>query len=111
MKKLLLFPFISLGLFGQTQSKVSPDCTLGPGAVNFTTTGNSVAFDNRPVSQATGIPCTNWTLEYSAQPAVTSLTIQIQAAPDNGGVPGSFSSIASSTVFPSGKLNISTSTG
>jgi hypothetical protein len=110
MKKLiLLLPFV-LPLFGQ-QTKVSPDCPIGPGIVSFSGTGNSIAFDNRPSSANSGIPCTNWSLVWSAEAAVTSLTIKIEAAPDSNGIPGTFSAIASGSTFPSGKVNISTSTG
>jgi len=111
MKKLVLLLSLILPAFAQTQTKVSPDCTLGPNAVNFTAIGNSVAFDNRPVSSNTGIPCANWSLVWSAEPVVTSLTIKIEAAPDSNGIPGTFTAIASGSTFPSGKVNIATSTG
>jgi hypothetical protein len=110
MKKLVLLLSLILPALAQ-QTKILPDCTLGPNAVSFTAIGNSVAFDNRPVSSNSGIPCTNWTLVWSAEPVVTSLTIKIEAAPDNNGTPGSFTAIASGSTFPSGKVNIATSTG
>ena len=110
MKKLILLLSLTLPVFAQ-QTKVSPDCTLGPGVVSFAGTGNSTSFDNRPVSSSTGIPCTNWSLTWSAQASVTSLTIKIEAAPDSNGAPGTFAAIASGSTFPSGKVNIATSTG
>jgi hypothetical protein len=110
MKNLLLFLILPFGLFAQSQTKVAPDCTLGPGTINFSTTGSSDPFDNRPTSANSGIPCTNWTLEWSAQSAVTSLTINIQGAPDNNGSPGSYSTFATATTFPAGKLNFTSKT-
>jgi hypothetical protein len=109
--KILIVLCLALSAFAQTQTKVSPDCTLGPSAVSFTTTGNSIAYDNRPVSSNTGIPCANWSLVWSAEAAVTSLTIKIEAAPDSNGTPGTFTSIASGSTFPSGKVDIATATG
>jgi hypothetical protein len=108
MKKLaLLIAVATLPLFCQ-QTKVQPDCTLG--AV-FTTTGNSSVFDNRAVQSVnSGPPCTLWALTWYAQSAVTSLTINIEGAPDVAGVAGSFASLAAGSTFPNGKLTFETST-
>jgi hypothetical protein len=84
--------------------RVAPDITLE----NIVLSGvsNSKSLDNRPPSNAHhGTPCTLFTLDWSADSSVVSLTIVIQGAPDNAGVPGTFATIASSSVFPSGKLN------
>jgi hypothetical protein len=106
MKKLGLLALLISPAFAQ-QVQVAPDCTLG--AV-FTTTGNSSTLDNRSVSINPGTPCTLWSLTWSAQNAVTSLTINIEGAPDSAGTPGSFSSLASASTFPSGKLTYSAAT-
>ena len=108
MKKLaLLIAVVTSPLFCQ-QTKVQPDCTLG--AV-FTTTGNSSVFDNRAVQSVnSGPPCTLWALTWYAQSAVTSLTINIEGAPDVAGVAGSFTSLAAGSTFPNGKLTFETST-
>lgn len=89
------------------QTKLQPDCTLG--AV-FAGTGNSSNYDNRSVSANSGVPCTLWALTWSAQTAVTSLTINIEGAPDSAGAPGTFASLASGSTFPSGKVTYSAST-
>jgi hypothetical protein len=108
MRKLsFLVVLAALPLFCQ-QTKVQPDCTLG--AV-FTTTGNSSVFDNRAVQSVnSGPPCTLWALTWYAQSAVTSITINIEGAPDVAGVPGSFSSLANASTFPEGKLTYEAST-
>ena len=105
-KPLILFLGITFPMFCQ-QTKVQPDCTLG--AV-FTTTGNSANYDNRSVSTNSGVPCTLWSLTWSAQSTVTSLTINIEGAPDSNGTPGTFASLASGSTFPSGKVTYSAST-
>lgn len=102
------FVFLSYTAWAQGQTKVAPDCTLG---ASLSALGSSTVFDNRSVSQQTGVPCTIWALTWSAQSAVTSLTINIEGAPDSNGTPGSFVSLASASTFPSGKLNYSASTG
>jgi len=92
----------------QNQTRVQPDCTLG---ASFTNTGNSVNYDNRSqLSVNPGTPCTLWALTWQAQSAVTSLTINIEGAPDSNGSPGTFTSLANATTFPSGKLTYSAST-
>jgi hypothetical protein len=105
-KTLILLVLLALPAFSQ-QTQVAPDCTLGG---VFTTTGNSATLDNRSVSINPGTPCTLWSLTWSAQPAVTSLTINIEGAPDSAGTPGTFTSLANATTFPSGKLTYSAST-
>jgi len=107
MKRLIfLFLLFTPLLFEQTQSAIAPACSLGPGQLSFNGTGNSNAFDNRPVSSAGLVTCSNWTLDYSAQSAVSSLTIQVQGAPDSNGSPGTFTSLGSSTTFPSGEITV-----
>jgi len=107
--KLLLLIVFTVPLLAQTQTKVSPDCSI-PGT--FTGTGSSGVFDNRPASSNTGIPCSFWSLTYSAAPGVTATTtIAIEAAPDNNGVPGSFAALASSSTLPSAKLDTAGTNG
>lgn len=102
-KKLLLLAILSASfLYAQSQTKVAPDCSLG--SITFSGTGSSASFDNRPNSQNNGIPCTLWSLEWSAQAAVTSLTINIQGAPDSNGTAGTFATLATATTFPAGKV-------
>lgn len=109
--KLLIFALLfgSCALWSQQNSKVVPDCVLG--SITFNAVGNSNNFDNRPQSNNVGVPCTEWVLAWSAQASVTSVTIQIRGAADSAGTPGTFSSLASSTTFPSGKLFYTSSTG
>lgn len=68
----------------------------------------SVGIDNRPASQRAGVPCSLWSLDWFAEPTVTGLQIEIQAAPDDDGVPGSFATAVSGTALPSGKALLAT---
>jgi hypothetical protein len=106
LKVLTALCLLSWAAWGQ-QTKIAPDCTLSFALSSASSTGS---LDNRSTSQITGVPCTLWALTWSAQPAVTSLTINIEGAPDSGGSPGSFASLASATTFPSGKIDYSAST-
>jgi hypothetical protein len=108
MKLLLGLLFATALLFAQQQTKIAPDCTLGN--LSFSGVANSNSFDNRPASSNTGIPCTLWTLDWSAQASVTSVTMEIEGAPDTAGAPGTFVVLASGATFPSGKVNFSSST-
>jgi hypothetical protein len=62
-----------------------PDCIIGP--VTVSTTGRSTPYDNRVVNGNGG--CANWTLMYFANSA-TSLSIELDQAPDNNGVAGTW---------------------
>ena len=86
--------------------KITPDAVYAN--LLFSGVSNSSIFDNRP---SQGDTCALWTLDYAAEPSVTSLTIAIEGAPDNAGVPGAFSVIASGTLFPNGKVNYFSTTG
>jgi len=103
----ILFLLFAPSLFEQNQSAIAPDCTLGPTQLSFNGTGNSPAFDNRPLSSKGFVTCSNWILDYMAQAVVSSLTIQIQGASDSNGSPGSFTSLGSSTTFPNGEISVS----
>lgn len=88
MKKPWLVWLVPLVMFGQQQVKQSPDCqvTLQPRS----TIGTSSNFDNRSISAASGIPCTQWELAYSSTTPVASFSIQMESAPDSSGVAGTF---------------------
>ena len=90
-------------------TEIQPSKVLGN--LVFPGIGVSSALDNRPRASNTGVPCTIWTLEWYAQASVTSLTINIQGAPDVNGAPGVFATLVSSSIFPNGKLNFITATG
>jgi hypothetical protein len=82
----------------------APDIVLGNIALNAV--GVSAIIDNRPSSANSGIPCTLWALQWSAQPGITGLALAFQWAPDNNGAPGAFTSVISGTALPSGKALI-----
>lgn len=109
MKRLLFLAFLALPLVGQTQQKIQPDCTLG--SIGFAgAPQNSSFFDNRPTSPNTGPPCTSWELDYTATAGIPTISIQIQEAPNNNGVPGSFTTItgATLTATPFGSIRVTT---
>jgi hypothetical protein len=56
-------------------------CLIGP--VTFTATGRSVAFDNR------GRQCISWAINYYCN-GCTAISIELDQAPDNNGVPGTW---------------------
>jgi hypothetical protein len=112
MKRLFaLLIFISPLLFGQNSTQIQPDCTVGN--IFFSAVGNSSVFDNRPQSPNSGPPCTNWELTYTATTGSPTLSISIQEAPNNNGVPGSFTTItgATSTITPSASILVTHSAG
>lgn len=74
-------------------------CTLSG---TLTTTGTSIVIDNR----RTG--CYQWRVTYSSV-GFSALSIQLESAPDNAGVPGSWSAFTGSTVVTDGS-NPSTDT-
>jgi hypothetical protein len=61
----------------------------------FTGTGTSIVIDNR----RTG--CYQWRVTYSNE-GYSALSIQLENAPDSGGVPGSWSAFTGSTVVTDG---------
>lgn len=108
--KVLIFILLCVSeAYAQTAERVAPDCVLG--SITFTAVGNSQVYDNRPNSANQGIPCTEWVLQWSSQSGAVSVTMQIRGAGDNNGAPAAFSSIASGTTFPSGKVIYSSTTG
>lgn len=94
MKQTILLFIFSLSLWGQSQTKVAPDCSL---TFNFTVAGNSSNFDNRTISASTGVPCRYWTLSYYSQ-GFSGLSLTVQDAPDVAGAPGVFVTFAGTVV-------------
>jgi hypothetical protein len=83
-------------LYGQQLVRVDPDCPVNGAGFAFTAGGQagpgpSGFIDNR----ATG--CSNWTLTYE-QVGTGALQIELQSAPDNAGVPGTWVTFAGGTV-------------
>jgi hypothetical protein len=106
MKRIFFLFIFALPLLSQPQTSLAPDCSF---AASFTGTGSSASYDNRAqLSPNAHIPCAYWSLSYSADSTVTATTtINIEGAPGNGSTPGSFASLASSSVLPSAKLDTS----
>lgn len=106
MKRILVLLAFVPSLFGQAQQKIQPDCVLG--SISFSGPGNSSFFNNLPISPNTGPPCTNWELSYSATSGTPTISIQIQSAPNNNNLPGSFTTItgATSTATPFGSIRV-----
>lgn len=81
------------------QSSAQTPCVI---IGNFTATGTSTQFDNR------NFGCYQFRVNYSST-GFSVLSVQLEYAPDNGGVPGSWSAFTGSTVVTDGS-NPSTST-
>ena len=89
MRPLLLALTLSLGsltLYGQ-----APDCQF---TQTFTATGYGVTSSNRAVLN-TGTQCTTWRLSYYAV-GLSALSIQVEGAPDAGGIAGTFAAVPNS---------------
>lgn len=109
--RFLLFILLSPFLIAQTNVKTVPDCTLG--TVTLTASTTSSNFDNRTISSNVGIPCTQWILDYYTTNAgtITGAGIQMQVSGDTAGTPTAFTSAASSTATPSGRIQFTGSVG
>jgi hypothetical protein len=118
MKLIRIFLFsllLSLPAFAQIAQFTAPDCQFGfvynvvAGTITSTTSASAqrlplsqdssgiVGYDNRNQT------CTTWTLMYQTDSGVTPLSIEIDQAPSNGDVPGSWSvwaNTAPGTVLP-----------
>lgn len=79
----LLLTLGSLNLHGQ-----APDCQF---TQTFTSTGYGDTISNQAVANLSA-QCTTWRLSYYAD-GMTSLSIQIEGAPDSNGSSGSFASV------------------
>lgn len=100
----LLLSIIPLCYFDMVTDTISVHaqgvpCTLSG---TLTATGTSIVIDNR----RTG--CYQWRVTYSSV-GFSALSIQLESAPDNAGVPGSWSAFTGSTVVTDGS-NPSTDT-
>lgn len=71
-------------------------------AGNFTATGTGTVLDNRKIG------CYNWRFTY-VNTGFSALSIQVETAPDNNGVPGSWTAFTGATVVTEGS-NPSTNT-
>lgn len=102
MKRVLL-SLIVLASFAQALFAQAAPCTF-QATLTATGTGAGPAayFDNRRLG------CYQWRVNYSST-GFSGISIQIETAPDNGGVPGSWSAFTGATVVTDGS-NPSTST-
>lgn len=96
MKVACLLMLVVGTLSAQQLVRVDPDCPVNGAGFAFTAGGQSGPgpsgfIDNR----ATG--CSNWTLTYE-QVGSGALRIELQSAPDNAGVPGTWVTFAGGTV-------------
>ena len=88
---LLLALLCSVPVLAQQPSQtvtVTPDCIV---SFSFTSATTGVAIDNRYKG------CTSWTLSY-ASTGFTVVSLTVQSAPDNSGVPGTWATFAGSVV-------------
>lgn len=97
MKRLVLAFLLTLPAFAQFQ----PDC--GTNTFTFTASGTSASVGN-----SGNIRCTSWTMTYYSE-GFSGVSIQLNAAPDVAGVPGSFTIIGSGSITQG--TNPLTSTG
>lgn len=103
MKKLaLLLALVASPALAQVSQLTAPDCQFGftynvvANVISSTTTtsplrlplsqaaSSVVGYDNRSNS------CTSWTVVYQADPGVTVMSLELDQAPTNGDVPGSW---------------------
>lgn len=85
MKTVLLALFFASFSWAQTSSMLAPDCSV---YLNVTAVGTSQNIDNRTKA------CSSWTMVYSTSANTSTVSIEIDGAPDNAGAPGTF------VVFP-----------
>jgi hypothetical protein len=78
----------------QTQTKLAPDCSA---SFQLSAIGTAAQFDNRTVSSATGVPCRYWTISYYVD-GFSGVSLVVQSAQDNNGVPGSWSTFGGTVV-------------
>jgi len=115
-----IFALTSISALAQTKSTPYPDCLV---AFTFTAVGTQVV----PQSQ-NPIACNNWNFAYYNNAGFSALSIVVQTAPDNNGVPGSWSTFTAATglnpntattsaaatftgTFPWVRVNLSSKTG
>jgi hypothetical protein len=95
MKIVLLLIFLTLELWGQSQTKVAPDCQIPFAINNANLVTNS--YNNLASSPNTGVPCPNWKLDYSST-GYSAISLVVEDAPDSSGSPGTFVTFAGSIV-------------
>lgn len=101
MKRILLGILLALPIAAQNFTVQQPNCQI---FVHFTTlnqtapTSPNTGLDNR----TTG--CTTWNMAISVS-AFTSVTVALESAPDNAGVPGTWVTYASSTIISAAPHN------
>jgi hypothetical protein len=92
-RKLLLLYFFCFSVVQAQTGPIQSDCTIG---FTFTASGNSPVtggYDNRQKG------CVVWVISYSNTVAGFSpVTITLQSAPNNSGVPGTWATYAGQTV-------------
>jgi len=117
---IFLFALLALPALAQQYQFTAPDCQFGfmyqvtGGVITSTSSASAqrlptsnnqpggtqtvtIGYDNRAQT------CTTWTLMYQADSGVTPLSIELDQAPSNGDVPGSwtaFVQVAPGTVLP-----------
>jgi len=95
MKSILLLIVLTIELWGQSQTKVAPDCQIPFAINNANLVTNS--YNNLASSPNTGVPCPNWKLDYSST-GYSAISLVVEDAPDSSGSPGTFVTFAGSIV-------------
>ena len=73
-------------------AQATPDCQF---TQTFSATGGGAAYNNKPTT-ASGTACTAWIVTYWTNGA-SSVSVQIQGAPDVAGAPGSYTKLTAAT--------------
>lgn len=98
MKKIVSFLLLGAALaFAQS----APNCNLTNQILSVSGTGSNY--------NATSIKCVAWTFSYFSE-GFSAVSIQVESAPDNGGVPGAFAIIPAASIIGTNPLT-STSSG
>lgn len=85
---LALAAFCALGCAAQTRTLIQPDCVIG---FTFTAAGQAT---NPALDQGHNtVGCVDWTVVYFST-GFSALSLVVQSAPDNNGVPGSWATFA-----------------
>lgn len=97
MRTAILAALLSLPLCAQPP--VVPDCFIQMNAV--TVTGASASFDNR------GFFCFSWAMNVQFR-GFTGASVQLESAPDNNGVPGTWTAFAGTIASGSNPITVYT---
>jgi hypothetical protein len=84
--------------------RVDPDCPVNGAAFAFSAAAQTLVIDNRQSG------CSNWTVTYD-QVAAGALQIELQSAPNVGGVPGTWVTFAGSTIIQGANPSTATPSG